>query len=133
MALPMTAASANSPTAATCSAVEMPKPDGDRQPGETAQALDQAARIGGQVLLRPGNAYARDGIDESLGNIGNHFQAVIAAGRRSQKNRHQPVVVQLGQIFCGLFHDQVRDQHTVHAAMWQPGHKSAPAQSAEPD
>ena len=117
MALPITAASANSPTAATCSAVEMPKPTAIGNWVKWRRRSTRRRASEARSLLGAGYADARDGIDESAGDIGDHFQAVIAAGRRGQKNRHQPVVVQLSQIFFRLFDDHVGDQHAVHTAM----------------
>ena len=115
MALPITAASANSPTWATCSALVMPNPTATGSLRPSANAGDQRGGIGGDTLLRAGNADARDGVHKTLGVRGDCLEALVGAGGRCKKDRRETHAIHFGEVLGGLFDNHVGGEHAVNA------------------
>ena len=78
-------------------------------------ARDQRGGIGGDALLRAGDAGARDGVDKTLGVRGDGLKALVGTGGRGKKNRRKVHAAHLGQVFAGLFDNHVGGQHAVDA------------------
>ena len=115
IALPTTTASANSPTSANCSAVEIPNPTATGNL-VTRRNRRTSFRASSASCCRSRHSGSRYRIYKSARSICNPLQAFIRAGRRRQKHRSQIVRSHHTQIFAGLFHRQIGDQGAVHAS-----------------
>ena len=118
IALPMTAASANSVTVAKCSAFEMPKPTAMGKFCKLAQALDQLLCVGCQCLLRARDSGARDRVDEALGCLRDALQALVGTCRCCEKNWRELMAVQVLKILVGFFDNHVGYKHAIDACLF---------------
>src|ERR1039458_2390298 len=114
MALPTTAPSANLPTAANCSGVEIPKPTAT---GSLVKRRMRFTRVRASPVIcwrGPGTPVRGVGEIKTGGNLGNQLQPLVGRGWRSQKNGGEVVLASLAQILGGFFNRQIGDQRSVN-------------------
>ena len=75
----------------------------------------RAAASAATVLLRAGDAGARDGINKTSGVRGDGLKSRVGTGGRGKKNGRETDAIHFDEVICGFLDNHVGGEHAVYA------------------